>query len=320
VLKKKPFDHLPWNGLPYNFFGDYLSAKHGCRVFKLSINAGLGCPNRDGKISFGGCVFCSESGSSSPTAVQSEEILSQMDNAAKSFGRTFAGTKYIAYFQAFTNTYAPTAVLKLLYDTALTYPDTIGLMAGTRPDCIDKENAELLSNYRGKCPELWVELGMQTSHNRSLLFLRRGHSHKDTLSAVKILSEKHIDICLHVIIGIPGETWEDIMHTADVISSLPVQGVKIHHLHVIKGTELEKIYSIDKPNLLTLDEYLRVTTDFLERIRPDITIHRVSGDCPLDQLIAPRWGALKGSIQTGIYDEFARRGTWQGFLTGQSAE
>ena len=316
MSKKKPFDHLPWNGLPYNFFGDYLSRKHGCRVFKLSINAGLGCPNRDGTVGSGGCVFCSETGSSSPTAVQSADILAQMDNAARSFGRTFEGTKYIAYFQAFTNTYADIPRLKDLYDTALSYPDTIGLMVGTRPDCVDGEKAALLSSYRDRCSELWAELGMQSSHNRSLEFLRRGHSHEDTLAAVKRLASNGIDICLHVILGIPGETWKDMMHTAEVISSLPVKGVKIHHLHVIKGTALERIYERDKPDLLTLAEYVRVITDFLERIRPDITVHRIAGDCPLDLLIAPKWGALKGSIQTGIYDEFVRRGSWQGFLVG----
>jgi radical SAM protein (TIGR01212 family) len=316
VSNKKPFDHLPWNGLPYNFFGDYLSRKHGCRVFKLSINAGLGCPNRDGTVGSGGCVFCSETGSASPTAVQSADILAQMDNAAKSFGRTFEGTKYIAYFQAFTNTYAEIPRLKDLYDTALSYPDTIGLMVGTRPDCVNDEKAALLSSYRDRYSELWAELGMQSSHNRSLEFLRRGHSHEDTLAAIDKLASRNIDICLHVILGIPGETWDDMMHTAEVISSLPVRGVKIHHLHVIRGTALERIYERDKPDLLTLEEYVRVITDFLERIRPDITVHRIAGDCPLDLLIAPKWGALKGSIQTGIYDEFVRRGSWQGFLVG----
>jgi uncharacterized protein len=312
--KKKPFKHLPWQGLPYNFFGNYLSEKHGCRVFKLPINAGLGCPNRDGTIGSGGCIFCSEEGSSSPTALCSDDIIAQMQNAARSFGRSFDKTKYLAYFQAFTNTYASADHLKTLFDAALAYPDTIGMMIGTRPDCIRDKHLALISSYASRCSELWLEIGMQSIHDGSLAFLKRGHTYEDSLDAITRIAVHPIDICLHIILGIPGESWDDMMETARMISSLPIRGIKIHHMHIIRGTELERIYNEKNIMLLTPDEYISTLCDFLERIRSDILIHRISGDCPLDKLIAPAWGLHKGSIQTNLDNEFIRRGTWQGFM------
>jgi uncharacterized protein len=318
--KKKPFKHLPWQGLPYNFFGNYLSEKHGCRVFKLPINAGLGCPNRDGTIGIGGCIFCSEEGSSSPTALCSDDIIAQMRNASRSFGRTFDTTKYLAYFQAFTNTYASADHLKTLFDTTLAFPETIGMMIGTRPDCILDEHLELISSYASRCSELWLEIGMQSIHNKSLSFLKRGHTYEDSLSAIHRISAHPIDICLHIILGIPGESWNEMMETAQTISALPVKGIKIHHMHVIRDTELERMYNEKKISLLKPDEYISTLADFLERIRPDILIHRISGDCPLEKLIAPAWGLHKGSIQTNLDNEFIRRGTWQGFMEQSTFE
>jgi uncharacterized protein len=313
--KKKRFNHLPFSGKPYNFFGDYLTRRFRCRVLKLPINVNLGCPNRDGTLGNEGCIFCSEEGSASPTALDSDKILDQMKNAAHSFSRTFENTKYIAYFQSFTNTYAPVDKLRSHYDTALCYPDTIGLMIGTRPDCLPDGILKMISSYAKKDFELWIELGMQSMHERSIKLLNRRHSHIDTIRSIERAASMNIDLCVHVILGIPGESWDDMMETAREISRLPVKGVKIHHLHVIRGTKLEYLYNQGNFSLITAEEYISTLCDFLERIRGDILIHRVIGDRGISSLVAPLWGMLKGSVQTGIEDEFARRGSWQGFLT-----
>ncbi|MGL4369390.1 MAG: TIGR01212 family radical SAM protein [Spirochaetota bacterium] len=303
-----------WQGKPYNFFGDYLSVKYGCKVLKLPVDAGMSCPNRDGALDTRGCIFCSEEGSASPTATHSREIREQMECAVTSFARTFEKVRYIAYFQAFTNTYATVEHLRELYDTALSFPDVTGLMIGTRPDCLTPEILDLIASYKKDNFELWLEIGMQSMHDRSLSFLNRHHTHADTRCAVYGAAERGIPVCVHIILGIPGESWKDIMATAEEVSSLPVSGVKIHHLHVIKGTELETLYLQNSFPLISQKEYISTLCDFIERLREDIIIHRITGDRDINTLVAPKWGALKGTIQAEVEAEFARRGTWQGLM------
>ena len=277
-----------WHGKNYNFFGDYLNEKYGCKVLKLPVNAGFGCPNRDGTLGSGGCVFCSDEGSASPSAVKSETILEQMNSAERSFARKFDRVRYIAYFQAFTNTYAPLDTLKQAFDTALSYPGVAGLMIGTRPDCVPDDVLDLIASYKKDSFELWLELGMQTMHEKSLVFLKRGHTHAQTRDAVIAAARRGIPVCAHVILGIPGESWEDMMATAVELSSLPVAGVKIHHLHIIRGTGLARIYEQSPFAMLTMKEYISTLCDFLERLRPDIIIHRIAGDRDAETLVAPR--------------------------------
>ena len=303
-----------WSGKRYNFFGDYLNGKYGCKVLKLPINAGFGCPNRDGTIGSGGCIFCSEEGSASPTAMSSEDILSQMDKAVSSFARVFDRTAYIAYFQAFTNTYASVPQLKNAFDTALSFHDITGLMIGTRPDCVPEEVLELIGSYRRDGFELWLELGMQTSHDRSLAFLKRGHTHSQTRDAIHAAARHGIPVCAHIILGIPGESWEDMMQTAEEVSSLPVSGVKIHHLHIIHGTALAALHEKHPFEMIGMQSYISTLCDFLERLRPDILIHRIAGDRNEETLVAPKWGMQKGTIQKALDEEFVRRGSWQGLL------
>ena len=300
-----------WFGKPYYFFGDYLQNKYGCRVLKLPINAGLTCPNRAGNR---GCIFCGEDGSSSPTALGYTDIAAQMKSARESFRRSERSTRYIAYFQAFTNTNAPVTALKELYDRAIAEPEVMGLMIGTRPDCVPDEVLDLIASYMRDDFELWLEIGMQTCHDQSLNFLNRGHSHADTVSVLDRAARRNIPVCVHLILGIPGESWKDMMHTADETASLPVAGVKIHHLHVIRGTGLETLHRQGNISLPGMKEYVSTLCDFLERLRPDIIIHRVMGDRHEDSLVAPLWGAHKGTVLKAIEDEFARRGTFQSFL------
>jgi radical SAM protein (TIGR01212 family) len=303
-----------WYGKPYYFFGDYLRYKYKARVLKLPINAGFSCPNRDGTISHEGCVFCSEDGSASPTAADISDIREQMGNAKKSFKRVDSATRFIAYFQAFTNTYAPPEELKQLYDTALSVDDVIGLMIATRPDCISDEVLSLLKKYQGENFELWLEIGMQSIHDKSLKYLKRGHTHKTTRDSIIRAADSGIPVCVHVILGIPDESWSDMMQTAQEISSLPIKGVKFHHLHVIKGTTLETHYRENKIPIIPFKEYISTICDFIERLRPDILIHRLLGDRDERTLIAPQWGLHKGTVIKAIEDELARRGTFQGFL------
>ncbi len=310
----KPSNPGKWSGKPYNFFGDYLWNRYGFRILKLPVNAGLICPNRNGKKGSGGCIFCSEDGSASPTAIDSDSIRVQMENARASFKRSDKDTKYLAYFQAYTNTYGPAEKLKNLYDTALEPKDIIGLMIGTRPDCLEDDIIDLIASYEKITDELWVELGMQTMHEKSLKFLNRGHSHDETRSAVQRLRSRGISVCIHIILGIPGESWEDMMETAEEVAFMDIQGVKFHHLHVIKDTPLEDFYHKGEAPMLSMKEYISTLCDFIERIPPAVQIHRLSGDRNEESLVAPCWGHHKGTIIRNIENEFCRRGTYQGFL------
>lgn len=313
MKKKDNYKQTKWFGKPLYYFGDYLRNKYNSRVLKLPIDAGFNCPNRDGSISNGGCIFCSERGSAAHSSNSFLSIHEQMQNAVNSFSRSDPLTKYIAYFQAFTNTYAPINKLKLIYDEAVKFPNTIGLMIGTRPDCISHSIADLIQSYN--LPETWIELGMQSIHNRSLKYLNRGHNHTATNNSIDLLSNYNIKTCLHVILGIPGESRQDMIDIANYISSKPVHGVKIHHLHVIKNTPLEKIYFKNNIHLQDFNSYISVLTDFIEHLRQDIIIHRISGDQDENNLIAPLWGLHKGTVQKELENSFHKRGTWQGFLT-----
>lgn len=298
-----------------NLFGDYLTGRYNCRVLKLPINAGLSCPNRDGTLDRTGCIFCCENGSAAASCSENLSIRDQMSSAISSFKRGNSSCKYIAYFQAYTNTYADNSVLKNLYDEAVSFsPDIIGLMIGTRPDCISEKNSKLISSYSEKLPEVWVELGMQSANDKSLSFLNRHHSHNDSIEAVKILKKHGIKVCAHYITGIPNEKYGDIMHSVSAFNNLNIDGIKLHHFHVIKNTPAEKIYEREIFNLLSMQEYISITCDILERLNPKISVHRLSADRDITSLIAPVWGLHKGSVQKGIEDELIKRGTWQGFL------
>jgi len=310
-----------YDGKAYYFFGDYLRNKFGCRVLKLPINTGLSCPNRDSEG--GGCIFCAEDGSAAPYAYLQNSITLQMEAAKNNFRRADEETKYVAYFQAYTNTYSSAANLKKLYDEALDYPNIVGLMIATRPDCLPDNIIAIIEDYCREDFELWIEIGMQSCHDKSLAFLNRKHSHKETVDAAKRISSKGIKICMHIILGIPGETWHDMMATAEEVSSIPVSGIKLHHLHVINGTKLDEMYKRKEITLLSMREYVSTVCDFIERLSPDILIHRLLGDRVKKSLCAPLWGHHKGTIIRAIEDEFERRVTYQGFLhnikTGEHA-
>ena len=299
---------------PYNLFGDYLLKKYAAKVFKVPINAGLSCPNRDGTKGYNGCIFCSDGGYAVKNFLHGEPIHDQMRRIVESFQRGNEFVQYIAYLQAFTNTYADVSVLEKIYDAAISFPDIVGLMIGTRPDCINADILRLINKYKKENFELWIELGIQSMNEKSLTFLNRGHSVKDSIDEINLISEYDIPVCAHIILGIPGETWDDMMYSAEQLSRLPINGIKIHHMHVIKDTMLENIYNTKKFSLFSQKEYVSTVCDFIERIRPDIIIHRLMGDCDLDSLVFPKWSMHKGTVLKAIDDEFAKRSTYQGFL------
>lgn len=309
-----------WHGKAYHFFGDHLWHRFGGRVLKLSIDAGFTCPNRDGTISTEGCLFCGDDGSASPTVRRDSSMEEQMSAARDAFRRADEDTRYIAYFQAFTNTAAPATILRDRYDRALRFPGVVGLMVGTRPDAVPDPVLDLLAEYNRDDFELWLELGMQSRHDHSLTLLGRGHDHETTRDACRRAAARGVPVCAHIILGIPGETWNDMMATAREVSVLPIQGVKIHHLHVIKGTRLAAMHVAGDLELMSLRQYISTLCDFLERLRHDIIIHRLVGDRNEASLIAPAWAQHKGTVLKAIDDEFARRGTFQGFLCEESEE
>jgi radical SAM protein (TIGR01212 family) len=237
-----------------------------------------------------------------------------MKAARESFRRSEQTTRYIAYFQAYTNTYDSCENLKKLYDEAVSGEDIVGLMVGTRPDCVSDEVLDLLASYDRNGLEVWLEIGMQSMHEKSLHYLNRHHDHNSTRNSVRRAAERGLKVCVHLILGIPGESWKDIMETADEVSLMPVKGVKFHHLHVIQNTELEILYNKKKFNTLSLKEYTSIVCDFIERLRPDIIVHRLMGDREEKTLIAPLWGLHKGTVLNSIESEFEKRGTYQGIL------
>lgn len=291
-------------------FNDYLKEKFGERVQRLSLNAGFSCPNRDGKISREGCIYCNDEGFS-PFAKTRFSLRQQIRQSMDFARKRYKAEKFIAYFQNATNTYAPLSRLKKAYDVIREFPDIVGLYISTRPDCVDEKKLELISSYRGNY-DVWIEYGLQSIHDRTLKFINRGHTFHDFVNAVDETAKRDIKVGAHVILGLPGETKEDMLNTAKKIAKLPISGVKFHMLHVLKDTKLEQYYKEGRVKLLTFKEYIEYLCDFLEIISPLCIIFRLVSDARTDFLIAPKWINRKSEVMTAIKDEFKRRGTRQG--------
>lgn len=289
----------------YNSINAALKKRFGCKVFKVSLESGLGCPNRDGKISTSGCAFCSEESyltkTMRPTLLDGIEYVKRRHGAAK----------FVSYFQSGTNTYGAVEILKPLFEAAIDHPDVVGLAIGTRPDCITAENADLLEGLARRTM-LWVELGLQSANDETLKRINRGHTASDFRNAVRILKERNIPVVAHVILGLPGESIQDMQETAKFINEMDIDGVKIHNLHVLKGTGLEKLYNQGKIELPTLETYATWVALFLEQLKPSILIHRVNGHAPRQLTIAPPWSINKLAIFNAVEKELKQRNTWQG--------
>ncbi|HZV81725.1 MAG TPA: TIGR01212 family radical SAM protein [Geobacteraceae bacterium] len=294
----------------YNQFSEELKRVFGCRVHRISVDAGFTCPNRDGSVGREGCIFCSDRGSGSFGIDRGEGIAAQLELGKEVMVRKYKAKKFLAYFQPYSNTYAPVATLRSLYDAALGVPDVVGLIVGTRPDCLPPETLELLADYHRRT-WFWLELGLQSSVDRTLALIGRGHDMADFMAAARRVKELGIRLCVHVILGLPGESREEMLATPAILNDLGIDGVKIHLLHVNRNTPLEDLYNRGELILPEREEYVGLVCDFLERLNPGIFIQRLTGDGGKD-LVAPAWSAAKFEVLNAIDYELERRGISQG--------
>ncbi len=292
----------------YNNLSSYFKRVYNGRIKKICIDGGFSCPNRDGKCGFGGCIFCGERGSGEH--IESAR-LSISDQVIEYFSKNPKADGFIAYFQNFTNTDAPVIVLKERYDAALIDDRIVALAIGTRPDCITEENADLLMTYKSKY-DVWVELGLQTSNDNTAILINRGYDHNAFEQAVEILSRRNIPIVVHIIVGLPGESFHDIKNTVNYINKFNLWGIKIHSIYVMHGTVLEQMYLEGEFYPLSLKEYVDSVAYILSHISPDMIVHRITGDCPAGMLVAPEWNSNKNKIIDEINRTMKDNGLSQG--------
>ena len=295
----------------YRKYSQYLKEKYGARVHRIPLQAGFYCPNRDGRISSRGCIFCDIYGSG-PTSFNPPPIKEQIQRGIEWAKKRYGARYFIAYFQAFTNTYNTPAVVEERLKQALPFKEVVEISLGTRPDCLPEPILDVLESI-AKQRELWVEIGLESAHLKSLIWMRRGHTLADFIDAVlRTKRRKGIKIGAHVIIGVPGESRREIVETARIISSLPIDAVKIHPLHVLRNTDLEKLYEAGKLKLLTMEQFVSLAVDFIENLRKDIILMRISGERTKELFVAPEWALKKQEVLQKIEEEFERRGTHQG--------
>jgi hypothetical protein len=278
-------------------YNDYLKTKYGCKVYKIALDAGFSCPN----INSGGCIYCNSKGSRASYIDPYLPIQKQLETRIKYLEETKNAKKFIAYFQAHTNTYAPAYKLKTIYDQVTGFDEIVGMSIGTRPDTIDREKLKLIASYKDRY-EVWLEYGLQSIHDKTLKLINRGHTFDDFLKAVKLTKEFRIPICAHVILGLPGERMEDMMATAKMLAELKIEGIKIHPLHILKGSGLEELYGKGKIALLEQDEFVKLSREFLNNLPPDIIVQRLTGQGSKDDHIAPLWALDK----TGTIDKITK--------------
>lgn len=295
----------------YRIFSGEMKRVFGCRVHRISVDAGFTCPNRDGSVGSGGCIYCGGEGSGSFGIVPGLSVAAQIEHGKEIMTRKYRARKFIAYFQPYSNTYAPVADLRRLYDEALAVPDVVGLIVGTRPDCLPDDVMVLLAEYARRT-WFWLELGLQSPLDRTLARINRGHDFAAFETAARVCRERGIRLCAHVILGLPGETREEMLATAGILNDLRVDGVKLHLLHVMKGTALAEQYGRGEVRVMDRDEYVGLVCDFLERLSPEIVIQRLTGDGARDHLVAPLWSLAKFEVLNTIDGELERRGTRQG--------
>ncbi len=297
----------------YFDFKTYLINQFGEKVYKVTIDAGFTCPNRDGLISRGGCVYCDGRGSRyRKNGVVTIPIEEQIKLGKDFYKKTQKARKFFAYFQTFTNTYADVNTLKKIYEIPLKDDEIVGISIGTRPDCIDEEKLDLIESLNNYKKEIWIEYGLQSIHENTLKFINRGHTLKEFIEAIEKTSKRNIKICVHIIVGLPYEDYDMIMKTAKFIANLPIHGLKIHCLLILKGTLLEKIYEKEKFKLLTMDEYVKIVADILEILPKNLVIQRLTADGYRDIFIAPEWAKNKLKVLNAINRELENRNSYQG--------
>jgi radical SAM protein (TIGR01212 family) len=311
IAKKQIFS---WgNSRRYNAYVDYLKAKFGKRIQKVVVNAGFTCPNRDGIKGHNGCIYCNNNSFKPPYCEPEMTIAEQVEAGIAFLSRRYKVDQFMVYFQPYTNTYAPLQELQLLYEEALNHPQVTGLSIGTRPDCVDLEKIEYLEQLAQEY-YINIEYGLESPYDHTLNWINRQHDFQCWVDAVNMTSGRGIEICSHIILGIPLESPQEMLRTASIISKYPIDALKIHHLHVVQKTALAKKYRDAPFQLLNLVDYIDLVIEFLQRLRPDIKIQRLLGETQPRLLIGPQWGLRADAIQRRIEKKLAEYNVWQGKL------
>lgn len=300
-------------GLRYFAYNLHLRRRLGERIHKVSVDAGFTCPNVDGTVSTGGCNFCDNRSFSPSRRLPRTTISGQIDEGIRRIQMRYRAQKFLAYFQPATNTYAPVERLRSVYEQALAHPLIVGLAVGTRPDCVPDPVLDLLSELAERT-YVSLELGLQTIHDRSLQWMNRGHTYAQFEEAVRRCQGRKFETCVHVILGLPGESHADMLATAQALADSPIDAVKLHNLYVVRDTPLADEYAAGNLRLLERDEYVKTLVDFLELLPASCVVERISGDAPPDYFVAPAWCLDKPATKAAIDAEFAHRDTWQGKL------
>lgn len=304
---------VDWRSKGYRYYplNLYLQNRFGCRVQKISLDGGFTCPNVDGTVAKGGCTFCDNRAFSPSRRVRRDAITSQIQRGIDGLRRRYDTEKFLAYFQPATNTYGPLDKLRVLWDTALEDSRVVGLVIGTRPDCVADEVLDLVDEYAERT-YVSLELGIQTIHDSSLQWMNRGHGHAESIDAIKRVAGRKFESSLHVMLGLPGETRAMMLETAEQVAQWNLASVKIHNLYAVERTRLADQVRSGEVEMMEMDEYVSVLADFIERLPPQMVIERISGDAPPTNLIEPQWCLKKGSIKQNLVDLLESRGTYQG--------
>ena len=305
---------MKWGEKPYHSLDYMLRERFGEKVYKVTLNGGMSCPNRDGKLGTRGCIFCSAGGSGDFAADSSLSITEQIDRQISILSAKRPIHKYIAYFQAFTNTYAPVEYLEKIFTEALSHPGIAALSIGTRPDCLGKDVVTLLSRLNRQKP-VWVELGLQTIHEKTAAYIRRGYPLSCFEDAVRRLRKEDLEVIVHTILGLPGESTQDILNTLEYLNHQDIQGIKLQLLHVLRGTDLASDYEKGLFCTYERDEYISLVISCLEHLRPDMVIHRITGDGPKDLLISPLWASRKREVLNLLHHQMKENHNYQGRQT-----
>jgi len=300
-----------WCGKRYNSLNGVLKDTFSARVHKIGLRMDFTCPNRDGKVAVGGCIYCNNAGHTPQDYRPRTSVKEQLDQGANAIRKRHKAEKFIAYFQSYTNTYDSASRLEKLYREALDYPDVVGLAIATRPDCLPDDVLDLITDISRET-YLWLEIGLESMHDRTLEWVNRGHGLREFIDAVERSKNRGLRLCVHLILGFPGESRKEILQTPALLNRLGIDGVKLHNLHVIKDTVLEKLYSAGAFTLLTQEEYVSLLVDFLEILSPSTVIHRLTGETYRAMTIAPEWSINKIGVFNAIQRELDQRDSWQG--------
>ena len=305
---------MVWGDKPYHSLDYELKRQFGQKIYKVSLDGGMSCPNRDGTVGTGGCTFCSQGGSGEFAVRRTgyPDVWEQIEQAKTRVHRKISGEgKYIAYFQSYTNTYAPVDYLRTLFERAITHPDIVALSVGTRPDCLGDEVVALLKELNGQKP-VWVELGLQTIHEKTAERIHRGYRLEVFEDAYRRLKEAGLTVVVHVILGLPGETKKEMLETVDYLGKIPVDGIKLQLLHILKGSQMAAEYEKNPFSLMELEEYLDLILTCVARLPQSVVIHRLSGDGAKALLIGPAWSANKKLVLNRMMQKFRENGIFQG--------